>query len=77
MTDPVFTPREMEFIEYRYGQCLAVKTVAVKMGITLRTAKYFTGRVLARLGLSFELGSESPAALNAMKKLIRMGIVSL
>jgi len=76
VADPIFTAREKEFIAYRYDQCLAVKEVAVAMGISISTVKYFTHQVLTRLGLAFEHGSESPVSLKAMKKLIRMGLVS-
>jgi DNA-binding NarL/FixJ family response regulator len=72
-----FTPRELEFIELRYGQVKAHKEIAAQWGISFRTVNWMAAMVLMKLGIQ-DQGHDVPTALiSATKKLIAMGYIEI
>ena len=70
-----FTPREMEFIALRYVDCLQLKEIAERMGVSLRAVKEYSTLVIRCLGLH---GTSRPnvTALQVMKLLLKHKIIS-
>jgi DNA-binding NarL/FixJ family response regulator len=81
---PLFTlevrlsPRELQFVELRFGQCLGYKEIASQMNIVERTAKNYAQTIYLKLGVC-ALGSigGSTAVIKATKILLAKGIINL
>lgn len=72
-----FTPRELEFIELRYGQDLQIREIAETMNISTRMARLFSQIVFSRLGIS-EMGTGNMAEIiKATKRLVKYGFIKL
>jgi hypothetical protein len=71
---PLFTQRELEYIELRYNQELPKKEVADRMKISLRTGGYFVERIKIKLGIAE--WDQGCATIRIMRKLIRGGFIN-
>jgi len=72
-----FGPRELEFIQLRYGQALPIKVVAERMGIELRTVKYYSYMLLMKFSIYPAKGKEAIHAIEATKLLVKHGFIQV
>jgi DNA-binding NarL/FixJ family response regulator len=72
-----FTPRELEFIELRYGQVLANKEIAAQWKISTRTVNWMSSVVLMKLGIQDQGHDIYTALITSLKKLIAMGYIKI
>lgn len=72
-----FSEKELEFIRLRYERCLSLKEVATAMGITHRTAKWYSESIISRLGFHTAPGDRVPTTIHVTKLLVRYKIISV
>lgn len=72
-----FTPRELEYIELRFGQLKAQKEIAVQWCVHVNTVKAHSKMVLMKLDTRTGKYDQSTAMIAATKKLILLGYVKL
>lgn len=72
-----FSKREMEFIELRYGQVLTRKELSSIMGISERTAKYYSINVFLKLNLDTNNVNKTACIITVTKFLIKNGFIKL
>ena len=73
----LFTQRELQFVELRYGQCLTWKEISAEMNISLRMVRWYSEKIHQRLELKRESGHQLRASLIAMKMLIGFGYIKV
>lgn len=72
-----FTPRELEFIELRYGQLKAVKEISTIWGVSIGTAKNHSSMIYRKLDIPCNATDSPTAIIAATKKLIALGYITL
>ena len=70
-----FTPRELEFIELRYGQLKALKEICTIWGVSISTAKNHSSMIYRKLDISCNVIDSPTAVIAATKKLIALGYI--
>lgn len=70
-----FTPRELEFIELRYGQLKALKEICTIWGVSMSTAKNHSSMIYRKLDISCNVIDSPTAVIAATKKLIALGYI--
>jgi DNA-binding NarL/FixJ family response regulator len=72
-----FTPRELEYIELRYGQLKGQKEIATLWGVHVNTIKTHSKMVLMKLDTRIGKYDQTTAIIGATKKLILLGYIKL
>jgi predicted DNA-binding protein (UPF0251 family) len=72
-----FSPRELEFIELRYGQALSMKEIAERMGVAKRTIAHFSNIMLLKLNIAATGGRDAPHIITITKFLVKNGFITL
>ena len=77
MVELRFTPRELEYIDLRFGQILSLEKVAQEMKICRRTVQWFSEKIYMRLGMMPEGAGRYENTIRITKLLIKLGFVKL
>ena len=70
-----FTPREMEFIQLRFGQLKAIKEISAIWGVSISTAKNHSSMIYRKLDIPCNATDSPTAIIAATKKLITLGYI--
>ena len=71
------TEKELEFIHHRFEEDMNLKQCAAVMGISHRTAKWYSSKLIQQFGLTNEPGDHFPSVVKMIRILLKQGIISM